>query len=68
MGILPATRTDDDGAYAFPLPPAGRYVVTMLYPPTEQAMAQKLTVDNRSVSLDFAAPAVEQSSEEPVEA
>ena len=67
-GYIAATRTDDTGAYVFPLPPAGRYVVTMLYPQTEQATAQKLTVDNRSVSLDFAVPAVEQSSEEPVEA
>jgi hypothetical protein len=67
-GHVANTRTDTDGTYAFPLPPAGRYIVTMLHPLTEQAVAQKLAVDNRSVTLEFAAPAVEQSSEEPVEA
>jgi hypothetical protein len=60
------TRTDNDGTYAFPLPPAGRYVVTMLHPLSERAMAQKLAVDNRSVTLDLAAPRVEEDSEEPV--
>lgn len=65
-GYIATTRTDEDGTYAFPLPPAGRYVVTMLHPLTEQAMAQKFVVDNRSVTLDFAAPAVEQSSEVPM--
>ena len=65
-GYIATKRTDEGGTYAFPLPPAGRYVVTMLDPQTEQALAQKLAVDNRSVTLNFAAPAVEQSSEEPV--
>lgn len=59
-GHVATTRTNDAGAYAFPLPPAGRYVVTMLHPLTEQAMAQKLAVDNRSVSLDFTTPPVEE--------
>jgi hypothetical protein len=53
------TRTTDDGRYAFPLPPAGRYVVTMLHPETHQALAGKLAVDSRSVTLDLAEPAVE---------
>jgi MFS family permease len=57
-GHVATTRTDDGGAYSFPLPPPGRYVVTMLHLLTEQAMAQKLAVDNRSVTLDFAAPPV----------
>ena len=65
-GHVASTRTDDDGAYAFPLPPAGRYVVTMLHPLTEQTIAEKLAVDNRSVTLDLAAPPVEESSEQPV--
>ena len=65
-GHVATTRTDDDGAYAFPLPPAGRYVVTMLHPLTQQAMAQKLAVDNRSVTLDLAAPPVAETSDEPV--
>ncbi|XAS74388.1 MFS transporter [Micrococcaceae bacterium Sec5.1] len=65
-GYIATTRTDEDGGYAFPLPPAGRYVVTMLQLQTEQAMAQKLAVDNRSVTLDFTAPAMKQSSEDPV--
>lgn len=65
-GYVATTRTGADGVYSFPLPPAGRYVVTVLHPLTEHAMAQKLAVDNRSATLDFAAPAVEQSSEEPV--
>ncbi|MDR7082553.1 MFS family permease [Arthrobacter ginsengisoli] len=65
-GHVATTRTDDDGAYAFPLPPAGRYVVTMLHPLTEQAMAQKLAVDNASVTLDLAAPPAGANSDEPV--
>lgn len=65
-GYVAGTRTDDDGAYAFPLPPAGRYVVTMLNPLTEQAMAEKLAVDNRSITLDFAAPPAKKNAEEPV--
>lgn len=40
--------------------------MTMLQLQTEQAMAQKLAVDNRSVTLDFTAPAMKQSSEDPV--
>jgi MFS family permease len=49
-GYIATTRTDEEGVYAFPLPLAGHYVVTMLHPLTEQAMAQKLAVDNRSVT------------------
>lgn len=67
-GHVATTRTDDDGAYSFPLPPAGRYVVTMLHPLTEQAMAQKLAVDVRSVTLDLAAPPVGEETQEPVRA
>jgi MFS family permease len=67
-GHLGTTRTDDDGGYAFPLPVAGRYVVTMLHPETRVAMAQKLAVDNRSMRLDFAAPSVQELSGERVEA
>ncbi|WP_164204141.1 MFS transporter [[Micrococcus luteus] ATCC 49442] len=63
---LATTRTDDNGMYAFPLPIAGRYVVTMLHPSTLQAVARKLAVDNRSVTLDFAAPPVEETSGERV--
>ncbi|MCU1436253.1 MAG: transporter [Pseudarthrobacter sp.] len=63
---LATTRTDDNGMYAFPLPLAGRYVVTMLHPATLQAVARKLAVDNRSVTLDFAAPPVEETSGERV--
>jgi hypothetical protein len=39
----------------------------MLHPLTEQAMAQKLAVDNRSVTLDFGAPPVKEKTEEPME-
>ncbi|KRE56856.1 MFS transporter [Arthrobacter sp. Soil736] len=63
------TRTDDDGAYRLPLPAAGRYIVTMLHPVNHQAMARKLAVDNRSVTVDLAAPLVEeQNAGEPVNA
>ena len=61
------TRTDDDGDYRLPLPAAGRYIVTMLHPVNHQAMARKLAVDNRSVTVDLAAPLVEeQNAGEPV--
>jgi MFS family permease len=57
------TLTDADGVYTLPLPVAGRYVVTMLHPVTHQAMARKLAVDNRSVTVDLAAPLLaEQAS------
>jgi MFS family permease len=62
------THTSDDGTYAFPLPPAGRYVVTMLHPVTHQALAGKLAVDNRSVTLDLAAPFSGENTGEPVRA
>jgi MFS family permease len=63
-----STRTNDGGDYAFPLPTAGRYIVTMLHPVTHQAMARKLAVDNRSVTVDLAAPRAEEKSPEPVDA
>lgn len=67
-GYVHTTLSDDDGAYAFPLPLAGRYIVTMVDPATHQAMARKLAVDNRSVTVDLAAPRVEEKSMEPVDA
>jgi MFS family permease len=67
-GHIATTRSDDAGAYGFPLPPAGRYVVTMLHPWTDQAVAQKLAVDIRSVTLDLAAPPVGENSGEPARA
>ncbi|QDG65012.1 MFS transporter [Pseudarthrobacter sp. NIBRBAC000502772] len=65
-GYVHTTLSDDDGAYAFPLPLAGRYIVTMVDPATHQAMARKLAVDNRSVTVDLAAPRVEEKSMAPV--
>ncbi|MHA7303370.1 MFS transporter [Pseudarthrobacter sp. MDT1-22] len=65
-GYVHTTLSDDDGAYAFPLPLAGRYVVSMVDPATHQAMARKLAVDNRSVTVHLAAPRVEEKSMEPV--
>jgi Carboxypeptidase regulatory-like domain len=52
-----SVEAGDDGRYSMPLPPAGRYVVSMLHPETHQATARKLTVDNRSVTLDLAVAA-----------
>ncbi|WP_457967019.1 hypothetical protein M1E17_09865 [Arthrobacter sp. D1-29] len=46
--------------------PAGRSLVIMSHPMMEQAIARKLAVDNRLITLDLDAPGVEQSSEEPV--
>ncbi|GAA1787526.1 hypothetical protein GCM10009712_38700 [Pseudarthrobacter sulfonivorans] len=66
-GHVATTRTDDDGAYAFPLPPAGRYLVTTLHPPTEQAMALKLAVDNHSVTLNLVAPPAKKTPRIPRE-
>ncbi|MHA7298869.1 MFS transporter [Pseudarthrobacter sp. MDT3-1] len=65
-GYVHTTLSDDDGAYAFPLPLAGRYVVSMVDPATHQAMARKLAVDNRSVTVHLAAPRVEEKTMEPV--
>ncbi|KRE64363.1 MFS transporter [Arthrobacter sp. Soil761] len=66
-GHLGTTRTDDDGGYAFPLPLAGRYVVTMHSSGTRVAMAQKISVDTRSMRVDFAVPAVQRCSGKGVE-
>jgi hypothetical protein len=52
--------------YAFPLPIAGRYIVTMLHPVTYQATAQKLSVDLQSVTLNLTAPRVGENSGERV--
>ncbi|MBO1268270.1 MFS transporter [Arthrobacter cavernae] len=49
-----SVEAGDDGRYSVPLPPAGRYIVSMLNPETHEATARKLTVDNRSVTLDLA--------------
>lgn len=49
-----SVMTDEDGRYSLPLPPAGRYIVSMLHPETHQATARKLALDNRSVQLDLA--------------
>jgi MFS family permease len=49
-----SVETDPDGRYSMPLPPAGRYIVSMLDPETHQATARKLALDNRSVTLDLA--------------
>jgi hypothetical protein len=48
-------RTDDGGVYTLPLPAAGRYLVTMLHPVTHQAVARKIAVDNRSMTVDLSA-------------
>jgi MFS family permease len=47
------TRTGLDGRYSLPLPVAGRYIVTLLHPTTHQAVARKLTVDNRPLMVDL---------------
>ncbi|WP_142060188.1 MFS transporter [Pseudarthrobacter sp. B4EP4b] len=60
-GYVGTTRTDGNGGYVFPLPVAGRYVLTMLHPAIQEAMAQKVTVDTRSITLDFTAPRVEDN-------
>jgi hypothetical protein len=65
-GHVSTTRTDGNGGYAFPLPVAGRYVLTMLHPVTQEALAQKVTVDIRSITLDFTAPLLEDTSGERV--
>lgn len=67
-GHVGATRTDDDGGYAFPLPPVGRYIVTMVHPVTHEATAHKIGVDSQSVTLNLAARAVEEKSGDPVDA
>jgi hypothetical protein len=50
------TRTSGDGLYTFPLPAAGRYIVTVLHPVDHRATAKKLAVDNRSLTLDLSIP------------
>jgi hypothetical protein len=65
-GHVGTTLTDGNGGYAFPLPVAGRYVLTMLHPLTQEASAQKVTVDIRSIRLDFTAPRAEETYGESV--
>ncbi|WP_413248902.1 MFS transporter [Sinomonas flava] len=49
-------RTDDDGRYRLLLPPAGRYVVSLLDPATEHAQARKVHIETRSQQLDWVTP------------
>lgn len=62
------TRADDDGGYSFPLPAAGRYIVTMVHPVTHEATAHKIGVDSQSVTLNLVARAAEDKSPAPVDA
>ncbi len=62
-GHVATTRTDGDGAYAFPLPVIGRYVVTMLHPVTLQTVAQKVALDIQSVTLDLDVPSGDAQAE-----
>jgi hypothetical protein len=55
-------RTDDGGVYTLPLPAAGRYIVTMLHPVTHQAVARKIAVDNRSMTVDLSAEHLAQGA------
>ena len=52
-----SVRADEAGRYCMPLPPVGRYIVTMLEPTTLQAHARKLVLDVRSEVVDIDAPA-----------
>ena len=46
------TTTDDDGAFAMPLPPAGRYVVTALNPERGESAAVSVSVLTQPVDVD----------------
>jgi len=52
-----SVRADASGIYCMPLPPVGRYIVTMLVPTTFQAFARKFVLDIRSEVIDIDAPA-----------
>ena len=56
--VFGSVRADDAGRYCMPLPPVGRYIVTMLVPTTLQAHARKLVLDVRSEVVDIDAPAL----------
>jgi EmrB/QacA subfamily drug resistance transporter len=56
--VFQSVRADETGSYCMPLPPAGRYIVTMLEPNTLQAHARKVVLDVRSAVIDLDAPAV----------
>jgi MFS family permease len=51
-----SVRADGHGRYTMPLPPNGRYIVTMLEPDTMRAHARKVTLDVRSAVVDLEAP------------
>lgn len=59
--VFGSVRADATGRYCMPLPPAGRYIVTMLEPITLQAHARKLVLDVRSEVVDIDAPALATS-------
>ncbi|QCX29017.1 MFS transporter [Nocardioides jishulii] len=48
------TTTDEDGRYAFPLPPSGLYLVAAALPETGAAHAEKVQVMAESVVADLA--------------
>ena len=60
--VFGSVRADGSGVYCMPLPPAGRYIVTMLEPITLQAFARKLVLDVRSETVDIDAPVVAGAS------
>jgi len=59
--VFGSVRADGSGVYCMPLPPAGRYIVTMLEPISLQAFARKLVLDVRSENVDIDAPAAASS-------
>jgi MFS family permease len=59
-------RCDDDGLYAFPLPPIGRYLLTAIDPNTRSTHARKviLTLQSHVVDLDLQAePSIQPPSD-----
>ena len=54
--MVQSVLADGQGRYCMPLPPAGRYIVTMLEPETMQAHARKVVLDIRSAVVDIDAP------------
>ena len=56
--LVQSMLADDHGHYCMPLPPPGRYIVTMLEPTTMRAHARKLVLDVRSAVVDIDAPAL----------
>jgi MFS family permease len=63
--FVTAVRTDDDGRFSLPLPPAGPYIVTAVSADEQRAKALKVVVTALATHVDLEVPGDKHSAELP---